>query len=158
MVLSNPIADLAGFTSWSSKRTPSDVFEMLELIYAAMDALALKRGVYKVETIGDCYMAVTGLPKPQANHAERMVRFSRDALAKLKKFQENPEYDHLGLKELSFRVGMHSGGVTAGIIRGDRARFQVKQTVWSYLFVCPCVIILLTFIMFLFALALWGYR
>jgi hypothetical protein len=46
-------ADLAGFTKWSSSREPEQVFELLETLYSAFDKLALRRQVFKVETIGD---------------------------------------------------------------------------------------------------------
>ena len=48
-------ADIAGFTAWSSVREPAQVFTLLEQIYGSFDALAKRRGVFKVETIGDCY-------------------------------------------------------------------------------------------------------
>ena len=51
-------ADLAGFTKWSSTREPEQVFQLLETLFKEFDAAAAKRGVFKVETIGDCYMAV----------------------------------------------------------------------------------------------------
>jgi hypothetical protein len=51
-------ADLAGFTQWSSTREPEQVFQLLETLFKEFDAAAAKRGVFKVETIGDCYMAV----------------------------------------------------------------------------------------------------
>ena len=54
--------DIAGFTAWSSTREPSQVFVLLESLYALFDTLATKRKVFKIETIGDCYMAVVGLP------------------------------------------------------------------------------------------------
>jgi hypothetical protein len=73
-------ADIAGFTSWSSDREPEHVFELLETLYGAFDALALARDVFKVETIGDCYLAITGVPKPQPDHAIRMVKFARDCI------------------------------------------------------------------------------
>ena len=41
-------ADLAGFTAWSSKREPTQVFQLLEKIYSTFDALARVRGVFKV--------------------------------------------------------------------------------------------------------------
>lgn len=44
-------ADLAGFTKWSSTRSPGDVFDLLESLYSAFDGIALKRGVFKVETV-----------------------------------------------------------------------------------------------------------
>ena len=51
-------ADIAGFTAWSSVRCPSDVFRLLGTVYGAFDKLAERRGVFKVETIGDSYMYV----------------------------------------------------------------------------------------------------
>ena len=80
----NPIADLfvnatvmfgdiAGFTAWSSTRQPTDVFVLLETLYGEFDRIARDMGVFKVETIGDCYVAVTGLPTPQHDHHLRMV-------------------------------------------------------------------------------------
>ena len=52
------IADISGFTAWSSEREPSQVFTLLETVYGTFDNIAHKRGVFKVETIGDCYVAV----------------------------------------------------------------------------------------------------
>ena len=54
-------ADISGFTAWSSEREPSQVFFPLETLYRAFDQLASRLGVFKVETIGDCYVAVTGI-------------------------------------------------------------------------------------------------
>jgi hypothetical protein len=61
-------ADLAGFTKWSKDRKPKDVFHLLESVYGAFDKIAARRKVFKVETIGDCYLAVTGLPSPQVSN------------------------------------------------------------------------------------------
>lgn len=55
-------ADISGFTAWSSLRDPAQVFMLLESVYQSFDRIARKRGVFKVETIGDSYVAVTGLP------------------------------------------------------------------------------------------------
>ena len=78
-------ADIAGFTYWSSEREPVQVFNLLQALFNAFDREARKRkgksramkssknqskpanivetnSVFKVETIGDCYLAVTGLP------------------------------------------------------------------------------------------------
>jgi class 3 adenylate cyclase len=54
------------------------VFTLLETLYGAFDAIAKKRGVFKVETIGDCYVAVVGLPTPRKQHAVVMARFASD--------------------------------------------------------------------------------
>lgn len=49
-------ADIVGFTAWSSMREPAQVFTLLETLYSAFDELANELGVFKVETIGDCYV------------------------------------------------------------------------------------------------------
>lgn len=68
-------ADIAGFTAWSSVREPSQVFTLLETVYRAFDNIAKKRRVFKVETVGDCYVAVAGLPDPRKDHAVTMARY-----------------------------------------------------------------------------------
>ena len=60
------------------------MFTLLETIFSAYDAIAKKRKVFKVETIGDCYMAVAGLPETRTDHAVVMCRFARQCLSKLR--------------------------------------------------------------------------
>ena len=66
-------ADLVGFTAWSSTREPAQVFTLLETIYHEFDQIAQRRRVFKVETVGDCYVAVAGLPEYRKDHATIMV-------------------------------------------------------------------------------------
>lgn len=54
-------ADIAGFTSWSATREPASVFVLLQTLFSGFDRIAKRRKVFKVETIGDCYLAVTGV-------------------------------------------------------------------------------------------------
>lgn len=119
-------ADIAGFTAWSSTRDPSQVFTLLQNLYQAFDVIAMRRRVFKVETIGDSYVAVTGLPDPQQAHAVIMAKFARDCLHKLHDVTRALEV-RLGpdTTELSMRFGLNSGQVTGGVLRGDRARFQL---------------------------------
>ena len=61
-------ADIANFTAWASSRDPSQVFALLQTVYQAFDKIAHRRKVFKVETVGDSYVAVTGLPEPQDDY------------------------------------------------------------------------------------------
>lgn len=70
--------DIAGFTAWSSTRQPHQVFILLESLYGLFDKIADRRGVFKVETIGDCYMAVAGLPDPRPDHAIVCAKFAAE--------------------------------------------------------------------------------
>eukprot|EP00538_Stauroneis_constricta_P006078 CAMPEP_0119560742 /NCGR_PEP_ID=MMETSP1352-20130426/15713_1 /TAXON_ID=265584 /ORGANISM="Stauroneis constricta, Strain CCMP1120" /LENGTH=2006 /DNA_ID=CAMNT_0007608791 /DNA_START=28 /DNA_END=6048 /DNA_ORIENTATION=+ len=119
-------ADVTGFSAWSSEREPSQVFILLEALFQTMDRIARKRKVFKVETVGDSYMAVTGLPDPQHDHAVRMARFARDCMMHVHQEAKQLE-SSLGPEtgELRLRIGMHSGPVTAGVLRGAKARFQL---------------------------------
>jgi class 3 adenylate cyclase len=119
-------ADIAGFTAWSSERAPTEVFKLLETLYGAFDKIAKKYKVFKVETIGDCYVAVTGLPTPQDAHAVAMCRFSSSCNTKMNQMM-HILVEKLGpdTANLSMRFGLHSGPVTAGVLRGEKARFQL---------------------------------
>ena len=119
-------ADIAGFTAWSSQREPAQVFTLLETLYRSFDEIAKKRRVFKVETIGDCYVAVTGVPEPQKEHTVIMCRFARDMMISTRSLVKRLETS-LGpdTGDLDMRVGIHSGPVTAGVLRGERSRFQL---------------------------------
>jgi class 3 adenylate cyclase len=119
-------ADISGFTAWSSTREPFQVFQLLETLYGAFDDIAERRGVFKVETVGDSYVAVCGLPLPRKDHAVAMARFARSCTNKAHKITRKLEV-LLGpdTADLAFRTGLHSGPVTGGVLRGKNARFQL---------------------------------
>ncbi|KAL3939096.1 MAG: hypothetical protein SGBAC_006119 [Bacillariaceae sp.] len=118
--------DIAGFTAWSSARKPTEVFVLLERLYSSFDKLCHRYGVFKVETVGDCFVAVCGLPEPQKDHAVRSAKFARHALEITPRLLAKLEIT-MGpdTADLAVRVGMHSGQVTAGVLRGERSRFQL---------------------------------
>jgi class 3 adenylate cyclase len=78
------------------------------------------------QTIGDSYVAVTGLPEPRKDHAVVMVKFARDCrtqfnvLCSILESSLGPETG-----DLLLRIGVHSGPVTAGVLRGQKSRFQL---------------------------------
>jgi class 3 adenylate cyclase len=90
--------------------------------------------VFKVETIGDSYMCVTGVPEPDPEHHISMAKFAYQCVKKMDQVTE--ELDILlgpGTKDLCIRVGMHSGPVTAGVLRGKKSRFQLFGDTGEYL-------------------------
>lgn len=120
------ISVCSGFTQWSADRPPVDVFLLLETLYGAFDVIAMKCGVFKIETIGDCYVAVTGVPKAQPKHAVIMCKFAADCREKMNELTSELS-TKLGpdTAELKLRIGLHSGPVTAGVLRGQKVRFQL---------------------------------
>jgi hypothetical protein len=116
-------ADIVGFTAWSSIRDPYQVFTLLETIYDAFDSIADSKSVFKVETIGDCWVGATGIPKPQQNHAVIMATFSRRCLDKvLSLLTDLEETLGPGTSELGMRFGLHSGPIIGGMLRGSKVR------------------------------------
>lgn len=71
-------------------------------------------------------VAVTGLPEPRPDHAVVMSRFAISCMMKMQELLQKLE-QILGPDtcELSMRFGLHSGPVTAGVLRGERGRFQL---------------------------------
>ncbi|CAJ1960718.1 unnamed protein product [Cylindrotheca closterium] len=116
-------ADISGFTAWSSVREPTQVFTLLESVYRTFDIAAKRRNVFKVETVGDCYVAVTALPEPTKAHATIMASFARACVEKFEDLVGSLETT-LGpdTGDLGIRVGMHSRPVTAGVLRGEKAQ------------------------------------
>eukprot|EP00980_Cylindrotheca_fusiformis_P011171 scaffold2563_cov124-Cylindrotheca_fusiformis.AAC.2 len=119
-------SDIEGFTAWSSEREPEQVFTLLQTIFQAFDRLARKRDIFKVEAIGDTYIAVAGLPDPQPDHAIRMTKYARSCLNKVNEITKKLEVSlGPGTGNLRMRFGIHSGPVTAGVLRGEKSRFQL---------------------------------
>lgn len=119
-------ADISGFTAWSSEREPSQVFELLETVYQAFDKFVKRIGIFKVETTGDCYVAAAGIPGYQPDHAVRAVKFAYECVLHMHELTRQLE-SSLGPStlSLSIRVGVHSGPVIGGVLRGDKSRFQL---------------------------------
>ena len=71
-------------------------------------------------------MAATGLPSPQEEHAVIMCRFASDCLSRMQTLCASLA-ETLGedTASLSMRIGLHSGPVTAGVLRGEKSRFQL---------------------------------
>ena len=95
-------------------------------MYNAFDQVARRLGVFKVETIGDCYVAACGLPEARKDHAVVIARFARHCLNKLTEIVLELEIElGIGTSDLGMRFGIHSGPVTAGVLRGEKSRFQL---------------------------------
>ena len=77
----------------------------------------------KVETIGDAYMVVSGLPNRNGlNHAREIARM---ALRLLKKV-ENFIIRHMPKEQLKLRIGIHTGPVVAGVVGVKMPRYRVR--------------------------------
>jgi len=101
-------SDIVGFTSIAANLEPRKVANLLDRFYFKLDALSSIHDVFKVETIGDAYMAVTNLVKNQdKDHAKRMAQFAMDAIQAANETLIDVDDESMGY--LDIRVGLHTG-------------------------------------------------
>jgi atrial natriuretic peptide receptor A len=81
-------------------------------LYTLFDSIIEGFDVYKVETIGDAYMVVSGLPKQNPNNAREIARMSLALLDSVAQFK----IPHLPEKKLELRIGLHTGPCVAGVV------------------------------------------
>jgi class 3 adenylate cyclase len=102
--------DLVGFTALSSKTSAAEIVDILNGLFSLFDQTAAELGIEKIKTIGDCYMAVCGLPNPCPDHADRMARMAIRMADATRRYGEEKRID------LQLRIGLNSGPVVAGVI------------------------------------------
>jgi adenylate cyclase len=98
-------ADIVDFTPLATGLPPEEVVQLLNGVFTAFDRLADEHGLEKIKTIGDAYMVAGGVPTPRGDHCEAVAQM---ALAMLSECE--------GVDGLSFRIGMDTGPVVAGVI------------------------------------------
>lgn len=119
-------SDLCGFTKLASTRTPREVVEFISDLFGAFDALTEKHNIWKIETIGDAYIAgCAEEPLTPENSPISVLLFGMDMVeacerwaAKLRKKSTSPV-------EVGLRVGIHTGECIGGIVGSEMQRYHI---------------------------------
>ena len=73
-----------------------------------------------------CISCHVSKPKRQFDHAVRMVKFANEGFHRITRLLRDEDIQlALGTGDLAIRFGLHSGPVTAGVLRGEKTRFQL---------------------------------
>ena len=139
--------DICSFTRLCSHSTPLQIITLLNGLFVAFDAIITANDAYKVgwslcdvpaqvETIGDCYMAVSGLPHENANNASIMAKIAigiRSTVDATRIVHMADDY------RLQMRIGLCTGPVATGVIGLHAPRYCLfGDTVgsWSFSYFC----------------------
>ena len=116
-------ADIVGFTNWSSSRSPAEVIGMLSEMFTLFDKMCVKFGLYKVYTIGDCYVSMgyfdDGVKRNPAKEAAQMARFAFSLIDLISQVNKK-----IGA-QLNMRIGIHIGNAIGGINGTNIIRYDI---------------------------------
>lgn len=104
------IADIVGFAELTPAASHEQLGLTLDEIFTGFDGLARQRGLKKIKTLGNSYMAAAGVPVPAGDHAARAAHLSLDMIDELDRFNQRRG------TSLQVRVGIATGAVVAGVI------------------------------------------
>lgn len=115
-------ADIVGFTNWCSNRSSEDIIKMLYRVFKRFDKKCIQNDVYKVCTIGDCYV-VTGFIGKQGRdpwlECRNVVNMAKSMIKIINKQKKKHDCD------LNMRIGIHTGQMTGGIIGSGVVRYDI---------------------------------
>jgi class 3 adenylate cyclase/tetratricopeptide (TPR) repeat protein len=112
--------DFVNFTGAGERMNSQELIDELDSCFKAFDEIISKYNIEKIKTIGDAYLAVSGLPVPDALHAENVVR----AALEIREFMRN-RLRQLGDRTFEIRIGVHSGSVVAGIVGVKKFAYDI---------------------------------
>jgi len=111
--------DFVDFTKFSENSSPQQLVSELHACFKAFDEIMERHGLEKIKTIGDAYMAVSGLPLSNAEHARNAALAALDIQQYIKHRQRTqPEV-------FDIRIGLNSGPVVAGIVGVKKFAYDI---------------------------------
>lgn len=115
--------DFKGFTHIAEKLSPEQLVQEIDEFFTAFDLIMEKNGIEKIKTIGDAYMAASGLPAVNETHALDMVNAAVDII----EYMEVQKQIRIAANRPVFdiRIGIHTGPVVAGIVGHKKFAYDI---------------------------------
>lgn len=111
--------DFVNFTQISELLGVDELLNELNINFTAFDGIMERYGMEKIKTIGDAYLAVSGLPLANVTHAQNAVQAAIDIVAFVEKRKQEVPYG------LDIRIGINSGALIAGIIGVKKFAYDI---------------------------------
>jgi guanylate cyclase len=112
-------ADIKGFTTIAEKMSAHELVKELNECFSAFDNIIKRHNIEKIKTVGDAYLAASGMPLANPNHARDMVNAARE----IQMFITNRR--KINPASFEVRVGIHSGHVVAGIVGVKKFAYDI---------------------------------
>ncbi|HKL07214.1 MAG TPA: adenylate/guanylate cyclase domain-containing protein [Bacteroidales bacterium] len=104
------LSDIVDFTQKAAKIPPRELIYELNAIFKAFDEIMEIHQCERIKTVGDGYMAVCGMPVPNKEHAENIVKAAIEIIQFLEERNKNNRY------KWEIRIGIDTGDVVGGIV------------------------------------------
>lgn len=111
-------ADIVNFTPMATRMRAVDLVGTLNIIFSHFDRLAGKYGLEKIKTVGDCYIVAAGIPQSRSDHAQALTELALE-------IQSFVKANRFGSQKISFRIGINSGPLVAGVIGQKKISYDL---------------------------------
>lgn len=107
--------DVVDFTAFCERRDPQEVVQLLRETFEQFEEIVAREALEKIKTIGDCFMATSGLLRRVDNPVQNCLRAAQEMLAA----------NAAGRAGWQLRIGLHVGPVVAGLVGKKQYAFDL---------------------------------
>ena len=111
--------DFVDFTKIASLLSPEALIDELSSIFSEFDEICKRNHTTRIKTIGDAYMAVSGMNDNDWDHADHLVQCGIEFIRFLNERNKHNK------QKWRCRIGIHSGRVIGGIVGKTRFVYDV---------------------------------
>ena len=115
--------DFIGFSAIAEQLNPKELLHELNYCFSAFDTIMKNHGIEKIKTIGDSYMAASGVPNENNNHAEDAIQAAFEINRFMQDYMKNRKASNLPYFEC--RIGVNSGPLIAGVVGTQKFQYDV---------------------------------
>ena len=111
--------DFVGFTDFAESNDPTVTLGELNDIFTAFDRISEQYGVERIKTLGDAYLAVSGMPEPEPDHAAAVAHCAVRFLRYLERRNQSHPY------KWEARIGLASGAAVGSVVGVQKYVYDV---------------------------------